>query len=229
MPNDFQATPGAFQAKLRDAMAHPPPREITLDGTRDAAVLIPIVAVPEPTLIFTLRTEHLPSHKGQISFPGGSIDLEDPSPEFAALREAQEEIGLDPNLVTVMGRFDDFPTYVTGYVVSPVVGWIDEEPTLTPNPVEVAEVLHVPLRELANDIRREAGFTLNDMTYPTEAWVWNDHIIWGVTARVVRVFLERLAAAGLVEQPTGTGAWPELARHERQRLQQQGEEKWREL
>ncbi len=187
-----------------------PAQEISLHGTRDAAVLIPIVAVPEPTLIFTVRTDHLPSHKGQISFPGGSIDPEDATPEAAALREAQEEIGLDPRAVRVLGRFDDFPTYVTGYVVSPVVGWIEETPELIPNPEEVAEVLLVPIAHLVDEIRRDPGFVEGDRTYPTEAWVWNGHIIWGVTARVVRVFLEHLAAAGLGPLPSGTGVWPDL-------------------
>lgn len=187
-----------------------PAQEISLHGTRDAAVLIPIVAVPEPTLIFTVRTDQLPSHKGQISFPGGSIDPEDDSPEAAALREAEEEIGLDPKAVRILGRFDDFPTYVTGYVVSPVVGWIEETPQLIPNPAEVAEVLHVPISHLVDDIRRDPGFVEGDRTYPTEAWVWNGHIIWGVTARVVRVFLEHLAAAGLGPRPAGTGVWPDL-------------------
>ncbi len=99
---------------------------------------------------------------------------------------------------------------MTGYVVTPVVGWIAQEPTLTPNPAEVAEVLHVPLSELAEDIRRDPGFVESDRTYPTEAWVWHGHIIWGVTARVVRTFLERLSDAGIVDRPGGTGMWPEL-------------------
>lgn len=199
-----------FESRLRAVVDATPAQEVFLDDTRDAAVLIPIVAVPEPTLIFTVRTDHLPSHKGQISFPGGSIDEGDGSPEAAALREAQEEIGLDPKAVRILGRFDDFPTYVTGYVVSPVVGWIDEEPDLLPNPGEVAEILHVPISHLIDDIRREPGFTCDGRTYPTEAWVWHGHIIWGVTARVVRVFLEHLAEAGLAPGPSGDGLWPDL-------------------
>ena len=100
-----------FESRLRAVVDAAPAQEIFLDDTRDAAVLIPIVAVPEPTLIFTVRTDHLPSHKGQISFPGGSIDEGDGSPEAAALREALEEIGLDPKAVRILGRFDDLPTY----------------------------------------------------------------------------------------------------------------------
>ncbi len=199
-----------FESRLRAVVDAAPAQEIFLDDTRDAAVLIPIVAVPEPTLIFTVRTDHLPSHKGQISFPGGSIDEGDGSPEAAALREAQEEIGLDPEAVRILGRFDDLPTYVTGYVVSPVVGWIEECPDLFPNPAEVAEVLHIPISHLIDDIRREPGFLERGRTYPTEAWVWHDHIIWGVTARVLRVFLEHLAEAGLAPRPSGDGLWPDF-------------------
>lgn len=165
--------------------------------------MIPIVAGAEPTLIFTLRTETLSSHKGQISFPGGSIDPTDRSPQVAALRETEEEIGLDPRRVEIIGELDTFPTYVTGYLVTPFVGWLDGAPKLRPNPAEVADVLWVPLAELRESVRAEPGFSHGDRTYPTEAWVWNDHVIWGVTARIIRLLLLRLAAVGLVERPGG--------------------------
>lgn len=197
-------------ARIEGALATPPPEKVRLDGARDAAVLIPIVGEPEPTLILTLRTDHLPTHKGQISFPGGAIDPSDPSPEAAALREAHEEIGLEPEAVRVLGTLDSIPTHVSGYVVHPVVGWLDRNPEVAPNPHEVADVLFVPLGDLADDIRRDPGFTFSGRMYPTEAWLWNGNVIWGVTARVVRVFLERLAAAGVVARPGGTGGWDAL-------------------
>ena len=197
-----------FERRLHSVLKAHPPRHVTLEGTRHAAVLIPIVAVPSPTLIFTVRTETLSSHKGQISFPGGSIDPGDASPEAGALRETNEEIGLDPSKVRVLGELDSFPTFVSGYVVSPFVGWLDEPPELTRNPGEVAEILMVPVADLVEDIRREAGFEHEGRTYPTEAWVWKDRVIWGVTARVIRQFLERLAEAGLTEEPGDTASWP---------------------
>lgn len=198
-----------FERRLHSVLKANPPRHVTLDGAKQAAVLIPIVAVPEPTLIFTVRTETLSSHKGQISFPGGSIDPEDPSAEAAALRETQEEIGLDPAKVRVLGELDSFPTFVSGYVVSPFVGWLAEAPELQANPGEVAEILMVPIAELIEDIRHEAGFERAGRTYPTEAWIWNDRVIWGVTARIIRQFLERLAEAGLTEPPGPTVSWPD--------------------
>ena len=196
-----------FRRLLAATLANSEPARVQVDDARDAAVLIPIVAVPEPTLIFTVRTETLSSHKGQISFPGGSIDPADATPKAAALREAQEEIGLDPEAVEILGELDSFPTYVSGFVVHPVVGWLPEAPDLRPNPSEVAEVLHVPLAELNEEIRAEPGFSHREQTYPTEAWVWNDNVIWGVTARIVRSFLSTLAIAGLVPEPGPTSSW----------------------
>ena len=206
-----------FERRLHSVLeANPPQRVPTsafengapgIQGAKHAAVLIPIVAVPEPTLIFTVRSENLPSHKGQISFPGGSIDDDDHSPEAGALRETQEEIGLDPASVKVLGELDSFPTFVSGYVVTPFIGWLDERPELVRNPGEVAEILFVPIAELVEEIRREPGFEHSGRTYPTEAWVWNDRVIWGVTARIIRQFLERLAQAGLAIAPRETMSW----------------------
>ncbi|MDQ4065713.1 MAG: CoA pyrophosphatase [Actinomycetota bacterium] len=200
MTEDFRAGVGAL---LRAR----PPKRVSLPDARDAAVLIPIVADPEPTLLFTVRSEHLPSHKGQIAFPGGSIDPQDASPVEAALREAEEEIGLPRQIVAVLGELDDLPTFVSGYVVTPVVGWLSHRPELTPNPGEVTEVLWVPIARLTEEIRAEAGFTHGGRAYPTEAWIWEDRVIWGVTARILRNFLTLLATADLVDAPAPTHAW----------------------
>jgi 8-oxo-dGTP pyrophosphatase MutT (NUDIX family) len=196
-----------FKEQLRAVLEERTPKRFSQEGARDASVLIPIVAKPEPTLIFTVRTETLSSHKGQISFPGGSTDPGDESAVQTALRETQEEIGLEPDAVEVLGQLDAFPTFVSGFVVTPVIGWLAEEPTLSPNPAEVAEILHIPLSELNEEIRAEAGFSHQDKTYPTEAWVWRDHVIWGVTARIVRSLLWTLASAGLADEPGETTSW----------------------
>lgn len=196
-----------FEQRLSDALAKHRPHRPRVEGARSAAVLIPIVAVPEPSLLFTVRTETLPSHKGQISFPGGSIDGTDPSAEVAALRETQEELGLDPAAVRVLGELDSFPTFVSGYVVTPFVGWLQHRPALAPNPAEVASVLEVPVADLTEAIRSEAGFQHGERTYPTEAWIWRGHVIWGVTARIVRSFLALLADAGLAAPPGDTRSW----------------------
>jgi 8-oxo-dGTP pyrophosphatase MutT (NUDIX family) len=199
---------GSFEVSLRAALENREPKLWNEAGARHASVLIPVVGSPEPTLVFTVRTDTLPSHKGQISFPGGSIDPEDVSPEAAALREAQEELGIDPQLVRILGRLDSVPTFVSGYVIHPFVGWMDELPQLTPNSAEVASVMQVPLADLSDDIRWEPGTVHAGRTYPTEAWVWKNNIIWGATARIVRIFLERLSTAGLARAPASTASWP---------------------
>lgn len=207
---DYRVT-DTYKEALRGALEENPGRRLPLDGARDAAVLIPIVATPQPTAIFTVRTKTLSSHKGQISFPGGSIDPSDASATAAALRESEEEIGLDPADVEVLGALDNFHTFVSGYLVTPVVGWLAKSPRLRPNPAEVAEVLQIPLADLSEEIRSEPGFTYAGRTFPTEAWIWGNHVIWGVTARIVRAFLGRLAEAGLAEAPGPTSTpWPDL-------------------
>ncbi|MGH2698584.1 MAG: CoA pyrophosphatase [Actinomycetota bacterium] len=196
----------SFERRLERALNVRPPARQRQKGARDAAVLIPVVERDEPALIFTVRTDTLSSHKGQISFPGGSIDPGDVNAAHTALREAHEEIDLDPDSVEVVGELDTFPTYVTGYNVTPVVGFLEQRPELKPNPAEVAAVLWVPLSQLDDTIRAEPGFVHRGRTYPTEAWVWNGNVIWGVTARIIRLFLHRLANAGLATSP-GPDPW----------------------
>jgi 8-oxo-dGTP pyrophosphatase MutT (NUDIX family) len=197
--------PKDFEARLKTALS-PAPSRVTLDDARDAAVLIPFVGGGEPALIFTVRTETLPSHKGQISFPGGAGDPDEES-RATALRETFEELAVDPTAVRILGELDSVPTFVSGYVVHPVVGWLDELPELVPNEAEVAEVLLVPVADLGDDIWAAPGFTHAGRTYPTEAWIWRDHVIWGVTARILRLLLVRLARAGLASAPAAADPW----------------------
>jgi 8-oxo-dGTP pyrophosphatase MutT (NUDIX family) len=203
-------------ARLEEVLGRHPPHRLNVPGTRAAAVLIPVVATPEPALIFTVRTDTLSSHAGQISFPGGSIDPDDPSPAAAAVREAHEEIGIDASAVRIIGELDTIETFVSGYTVTPIVGLLDEHPELAPSPHEVARVLCVPLARLVDDIRMEPGFSYGGRTYPTEAWIYQGEVIWGVTARIIRLLLYRLAEAGLAPLPADTATpWSEPSRQAR--------------
>ncbi len=171
-------------------------------------MLIPVLEGDEPALLLTLRTETVSTHKGQISFPGGSLESGE-SPERAALREAHEETGLDPSQVRVLGQLDQTPTFVSGYVITPVVGWVAGRPLLEPNPSEVATLIVAPISGLTEGIRREPGFVHDGFNYPTEAWIYEGHIIWGVTARLLRMFLGLLADAGLAAAPgKAASPWP---------------------
>lgn len=201
----WQADP--LEERLRDALHAHRPRTMSMEGARAAAVLIPVIGRPQPRLIFTLRTDTVRSHPGQISFPGGAVDPGDGSLYAAARREAMEEIGLDPATGRFLGELDTFPTFVSGYVVTPFLVWLDDLPPLRPNPAEVAQVLEVPIAAFTEEIRRDAGFSHAERVYPTEAWIWEDHVIWGVTGRIMRELLEILGEAGITKAPGGDGSW----------------------
>ncbi|MFQ3666298.1 MAG: CoA pyrophosphatase [Sphingomonadaceae bacterium] len=157
-----------------------------------AAVLVPLVARPEPTLLLTLRTPHLRKHAGQVAFPGGRVDTADTDAVAAALREAQEEIGLEPSLVDILGLSDPYVT-ATGYHVTPVVGALPPDPTLVLNAEEVADVFEVPLAfalDPANHRLREAEWQGRlRRFYVIE---WQGRAIWGATAGMLVALSRRL-------------------------------------
>lgn len=162
-----------------------------------AAVLVPFLRGADPGVVLTRRTAHLNKHAGQVSFPGGRIDPTDASAEFAALREAQEEIDLDPEDVEIAGRLGDYVTG-TGYRITPVLGLLPagreiEALRLTPSPHEVDAVFVLPLSVLLDPAapqRRRA----ESRGQWREFWVWPhpEHYIWGATAAILVHLAERL-------------------------------------
>jgi 8-oxo-dGTP pyrophosphatase MutT (NUDIX family) len=159
-----------------------------------AAVLVPIVDHPSGlSVIFTKRTTHLKAHSGQVSFPGGRAEPEDPTPEFTALREAQEEIGLAIDRVEVLARMPEYRTR-TGFRVTPVVGLLTPPVALTPDPREVEEVFEVPLAFLLDpkNHRRETR-ELQGRTVGYYVMRYENRTIWGATAGMLVNLYRHLA------------------------------------
>jgi len=164
------------------------PRDVAppFPEARNAAVLVLLhEADIGPELLFTRRTMNLRSHRGEISFPGGRMDAGE-TPVAAALREAFEEVALDPSLVTVHGELDHLSTVVSQSYIVPVVATVDERPPLTPHDREVDRILWVSLAELARpDTFREEWWGTPPLDRRVFFFELDDETIWGATGRMV--------------------------------------------
>jgi 8-oxo-dGTP pyrophosphatase MutT (NUDIX family) len=185
----------ASSESLREALLSPEEAQgIEAHGRTEAAVLLPIYGHPErPGLVFTERRADLRRHAGEISFPGGRRD---PPESFleAALREAQEEIGLAPTAVEVVGALPPVSTFVTSYRVHPFVGLIPDQLELRPNPAEVEAVLQLSLDDLVSGFDKRR-ILRRGMPIRTDTYVVDGHLIWGATARILGELLRRLGRA----------------------------------
>lgn len=164
-------------------------------GVTPAAVLVAVVDRPEPTVILTLRPETMRKHPGQVSFPGGRIDPGDDGPIDAALREAEEEIGLARGSVEIIGVADPYLT-VTGFEVIPVLAIVPPDLFLVPHPDEVAAVFEAPLHHIldpAHQHVRTAFWRGRERTYYEIDW--QEQRIWGATAAMIVNLSRRLALA----------------------------------
>jgi len=164
------------------------------DGLRNAAVLIPLVERDEWQVLLTKRTDHLNHHAGQVSFPGGRADLVDTSPLHTALRETEEEVGIQPELIEVAGVIEPFLT-VTDFNVVPIVGFVQPSFTLDIDVFEVADVFEVPLSILAD----QSQYQKRDVLWQGEKrayWelMYNGFQIWGATAAMLYAFAGRLTS-----------------------------------
>lgn len=158
-----------------------------------AAVLVPFVDRPEPTILMILRPETMRRHAGQIAFPGGRVDPGDDGVVGAALREAEEEIGMPRARVDVVGTADRYRT-ITGYEVTPVIGVVPPDLPLVPQPAEVADIFEVPLAYLlepSNHIEQAVEWQGRERRY--FEITWQDRRIWGATAAMLVNLGRRLA------------------------------------
>lgn len=188
VPTERQELFGASVPAATADEPGPPPKP--------AAVLVPVVAKGEGTILLTQRAGDLPDHSGQIAFPGGKVDPGDASPLETALREAEEEIGLSRVHVRPLGYIPPFLSR-TGYLITPVVALVTPPFRLQPNPREVADVFEVPL-----------AFLMDPRNHQMQSRVWQgarrhfyampygERYIWGITASILRNLWERLAADG---------------------------------
>jgi 8-oxo-dGTP pyrophosphatase MutT (NUDIX family) len=183
---------------LLDGVLLDPAEAAALDvhGRTDAAVLVPLFlgADGTPRVVLTRRREDLRRHPGEISFPGGRQDPEDANLCATALREAEEEIGLAPDGVELIGALQPTPTIATGYAVYPFVGLIEPGQTWRPEEAEVAAVLEFTLDELRAGYGRRRMIR-RGVPFRTDTYVVGEHLVWGATARMLGDLFERLDAA----------------------------------
>ncbi len=171
-----------------------PPRPGNSEGRREAAVLVPVMErAGRESIMFIVRADHLSSHAGQVAFPGGVREAEDDSAAAAALREAQEEVGLAPEKVRIAGFLDQQKTLTgaKGFIIQPVVGLVTPDAKLVRDSSEVAEIFEVPLAWVMDPAhhRRERAFW-NGRWREYYVMDWQGRRIWGATASIVRNFYE---------------------------------------
>jgi 8-oxo-dGTP pyrophosphatase MutT (NUDIX family) len=182
------------RAHIRTALrSAPPPLSASEAGLRPAAVLFPIVDRDTPAALFTRRTDDLPSHAGQICFPGGKYHADDRTLIRTALREMEEEIGLSPDDVEIAGYLDSHETLNSGFTILPVVGFLPPDYRLKIDPGEVAEVFEAPLAYILDPDNQalrsvERGGVLRQF----HAIEYKGHTIWGATAAIIVNLSERL-------------------------------------
>jgi 8-oxo-dGTP pyrophosphatase MutT (NUDIX family) len=178
-------------SRVRQALASHPARSVENEALRPAAVLLPLyVRNGVDHVLFTRRTEILNHHSGEISFPGGGRHPEDPDLKATALRETEEEMGIRPADVSVLGRLDDFVS-IHGYRVTPFVGTFPWPYPFRVNDREISEVIEVPLADLTDPaVFRKEDWRHKGRLHPVYFYTVGRHEIWGLTAAILRQFLQ---------------------------------------
>ncbi|MFC2072516.1 NUDIX hydrolase, partial [Chloroflexota bacterium] len=185
------ATIGAMKQRLKQAL-YQRQKSPVVDASRVlSAVLVPIYYKQgEYYILFTKRTEIVKDHKGQTSFPGGAYEEQDGTLANTALRECAEEIGLAAEAIELLGELDDFAT-TSGYIISPFVAAIPWPYPLKVDPIEVEEIIEVPISVLLDkDCLRQETDTLDGQVITTYFYDYQEKVIWGATARILNQFLD---------------------------------------
>ena len=187
-----------FIEELRNLLSTRERKAVEHPSFAHAAVLVPLFRKGKDChVLVTKRTDQVKHHKGEISFPGGVFDKEDSELERTALREAFEEVGLMETDVRILGVLDDIVT-VTEFVVTPFVGVFPYPYLFKPSPVEIAELIEVPLSVLLRkDSFSEREIFRMGRTEVVYAYQYGDHVIWGATARILKQFLDLMPTVGV--------------------------------
>ncbi|RMG37722.1 MAG: CoA pyrophosphatase [Methanobacteriota archaeon] len=177
--------------KIQNVLKEHQPRKLRIPEFIPAAVIIPFFSKNnEAHILFTLRTDTVEHHKGQVSFPGGAMEEQDDTLEETALRETFEEVGIPPEHIRIIGQLDDFPT-ISDFLVTPFVATIPYPYPFRPNHHEVAEVLEVPLELFLTDEHFEMQEREYDgKIYPVYFYHFQHTVIWGVTGFIINRFVE---------------------------------------
>jgi 8-oxo-dGTP pyrophosphatase MutT (NUDIX family) len=168
------------------------PKTLHIEDFKPSAVLMIILEKDgELVAVFTKRTETVNSHQGQISFPGGRVDPGDKDREDTALRETLEEVGIPREKIRILGRLDDIQTY-TKYIVTPYVGWMQEEPVYILSTDEAERIIEIPLKSFLHRSRfRQEDWDLPDGgKFAVYYFDHGEDVVWGATARILKQFLE---------------------------------------
>jgi 8-oxo-dGTP pyrophosphatase MutT (NUDIX family) len=184
--------PHSWILALRERFASPAPRRLAASDVRQASVLVPLyVDAGELWTVLTVRTDTLPSHRSQIAFPGGGKELKEDA-WAAALRETQEEIGLDPKRVLRLGELDEVES-PAGFRVIPCVGAIPYPYTVERNAAEIAEIFSLPLSSFSNPkLVEEQDVLINGVRRNLRIYHIGNRRIWGLTARILQNLMVRL-------------------------------------
>lgn len=180
--------PSVLRERLASVLASREKVSLELAGQTPAAVIIPLYERgDEPWMVFTRRTQHVKHHKGEISFPGGARDASDADMRATAIRETVEELGVDPAVIDIVGELDDYPTFVTNYLITPFVAMIPAEHAFDHSEREVHEVIELPVREMASAARTE-DWSDRGRPFPMYFYETRGYTVWGVTGHILQRF-----------------------------------------